>query len=445
MLLTAPIAVAWTLASVHAYQGHLYVNDNTIASDHEPLLEDMWGGLWPFQGISTFAHLPAHTCLTDRSLQYDVAVIGVPFDTATSYRAGARFGPRAIRAASQRQTLLRGYNPRADFNPYMSWASVVDCGDIPVTPMDNNLAFKQMTLAFEELLLEHESKELPSQPPRYVALGGDHSVLLPHVRALYKLYGRLNIVHFDAHLDTWKPDKYPSFWLLPQSEISHGLMLWKAFEEGLTTKNNVHAGIRTKLSGPEDLDDDDEQHFVRISADDIWIDGVQSVVDKILKTVPADTPTYISVDIDVLDPGFAGGTGTQEPGGWLPRELIHVLRKIENLTVVGADVVEVNPDFDHAEITSTNGAQVVFELVTSMIKKGPIKLPVDKDAKKTRILSTTELEEDKATRLSQMDAKMQELNSMANQLSKQLREVNALKEQLTEEIGQATNFRMVNQ
>ncbi|SGZ50115.1 CIC11C00000003543 [Sungouiella intermedia] len=439
--------VAVLLSLALAVNARLTAKDNLVfnTADNEASLDEMWGEMWPFQGINTFAHLPLQNCLTDRNLQYDIAVIGVPFDTATSYRSGARFGPRAIRAASQRQTSLRGYNPRASFNPYLSWANIMDCGDIPVTPMDNTLAFKQMTLGFEELLLEHTSSNSTEQPPRYVALGGDHSVLLPHIRALHKLYGPLNIIHFDAHLDTWKPDKYPSFWHTHQSELNHGLMLWKAYEEGLTTKHNVHAGIRTKLSSEEDLADDDEQNFVRINADDIWIDGVNSVVDKILATVPADTPTYISVDIDVLDPGFGSGTGTQEPGGWLPRELIYVLRRLEGLTVVGADVVEVNPDFDHAEITSTNGAQVVYELVTSMVKKGPVTLPVNKSPKKTKILSANEFVEGKETRLDQMDAKVQMLNEKAAELRKQLREVEDLKVQLANEIEQVKTLLMLSQ
>ncbi|SGZ51840.1 CIC11C00000001573 [Sungouiella intermedia] len=439
--------VSILLSLALAVNARLTAKDNLVfnTADNEASLDEMWGEMWPFQGINTFAHLPLQNCLTDRNLQYDIAVIGVPFDTATSYRSGARFGPRAIRAASQRQTSLRGYNPRASFNPYLSWANIMDCGDIPVTPMDNTLAFKQMTLGFEELLLEHTSSNSTEQPPRYVALGGDHSVLLPHIRALHKLYGPLNIIHFDAHLDTWKPDKYPSFWHTHQSELNHGLMLWKAYEEGLTTKHNVHAGIRTKLSSEEDLADDDEQNFVRINADDIWIDGVNSVVDKILATVPADTPTYISVDIDVLDPGFGSGTGTQEPGGWLPRELIYVLRRLEGLTVVGADVVEVNPDFDHAEITSTNGAQVVYELVTSMVKKGPVTLPVNKSPKKTKILSANEFVEGKETRLDQMDAKVQMLNEKAAELRKQLREVEDLKVQLANEIEQVKTLLMLSQ
>lgn len=344
----------------------------THMAEDEPKLKDMWDGLWPFQGINTFAHLEHNKCLLDPKLEYDIGIIGVPFDTATSYRPGARFGPRAIRAASQRQTSLRGYNQRADFNPYTSWAKILDCGDIPATPMDNSLAFKQMNKGFEELLSRRNSKNSTSTPPRYVVLGGDHSVLLPHLRALHEIYGKINILHFDAHLDTWGPDKYPSFWHSKQAELNHGSMLWKANKEGLTSQNNVHAGVRTKLSGIQDYVDDDDQNFTRITADDIWIKGVKYVVDKILDTIPQDTPTYLSVDIDVLDPGFGSGTGTQEPGGWLPRELIYILRSIENLSIVGADIVEVSPAFDTAEITATNGAQVVFEILTSMVKVGSL-------------------------------------------------------------------------
>ncbi|KAK6458714.1 agmatine ureohydrolase [Scheffersomyces xylosifermentans] len=370
--LVSPLLVAHAYADLHplSWTSDELINDSS--DEKPPSLDEMWGDLWPFQGINTFAHLEHHKCLLDPDTTYDVALIGVPFDTAVSYRPGARFGPRAIRAASQRQTSLRGYNQRANFNPYQSWAKIVDCGDLPITPMDNSIAFAQMTKGFEELLLRRNSSTSDKIPPRYVALGGDHSVLLPHLRALHEVYGRINIIHFDAHLDTWAPDKYPSFWHSDQSEINHGSMLWKAHHEGLTSHTNIHAGLRTKLSGLEDYEDDDSQHFIRIDADDIWLKGPQYVVQKILDTIPADTPTYISVDVDVLDPGFTSGTGTQEPGGWLPRELIHVLRSIENLTIVGGDVVEVSPAFDTAEITSTNGAQIAYEIITSMVKKGPL-------------------------------------------------------------------------
>ncbi|OBA19584.1 Arginase/deacetylase [Metschnikowia bicuspidata var. bicuspidata NRRL YB-4993] len=434
-LLLLALAICGVNAQYKVSEKHVINTENEA-----PQLQDIWGEAWPFQGINTFAHLPYKQCLVDRELTYDIALIGVPFDTATSYRLGARFGPRAIRAASQRQTSFRGYNPRADFNPYTSWAKILDCGDIPVTPMDNYLAFKQMTMAFEELILEHSASAEDSKAPRYVALGGDHSVILPHLRSLHKIYGPINVIHFDAHLDTWKPDKYPSFWLTPQSEINHGSMLWKAFEEGLISTNNLHAGIRTKLSGPADLQDDDAQHWTRISADDIWIDGVQSVIDRILATVPENSPTYISVDIDVLDPGFGSGTGTQEPGGWLPRELLYVLRGIDLLSVVGADIVEVNPDFDHAEITSTNGAQVAYELITSMVKKGPLAFEQKANLERTAVHPV-----DGLSLLAEDHGLSFELKEKAEKLQQRLEDVEKLKVELEREIAQVKKLRMTVQ
>ena len=438
MKLSFLISLAYAICGVRA---HYELADGFVVSstNQSSLLDEIWGEAWPFQGINTFAHLPHEVCLTNRDLDYDIALIGVPFDTATSYRSGARFGPRAIRAASQRQTSLRGYNPRANFNPFTSWAKIIDCGDIPVTPMDNNLAFKQMTMAFEELLLEHNSTQSQTSP-RYIALGGDHSVILPHLRALHKVYGPINVIHFDAHLDTWKPDKYPSFWQTPQSQVNHGSMLWKAFEEGLISTKNLHAGIRTKLSGPGDLDDDDEQHWTRISADEIWIEGVHSVIRKILDTIPENSPTYISVDIDVLDPGFGSGTGTQEPGGWLPRELIYVLRGIELLSLVGADIVEVNPDFDHAEITSTNGAQVAHELLTSMVKKGPLNFVEREILDETEVISLHEYSE-----MSTEHKMSTELRLKTENMQQKLKEVDLLRAELENEIAQVKQLRMMIQ
>ncbi|KAM9928859.1 hypothetical protein OXX80_009876 [Metschnikowia pulcherrima] len=438
MKLSFLITLAYAVCGVRA---HYELADGFVVSstNQSSSLEDIWGEAWPFQGINTFAHLPHEVCLTNRDLKYDIALIGVPFDTATSYRSGARFGPRAIRAASQRQTSLRGYNPRANFNPFTSWAKIIDCGDIPVTPMDNYLAFKQMTMAFEELLLEHNSTQ-GQKSPRYIALGGDHSVILPHLRALHKVYGPINVIHFDAHLDTWKPDKYPSFWQTPQSQVNHGSMLWKAFEEGLISTKNLHAGIRTKLSGPGDLDDDDEQHWTRISADEIWIEGVHSVIRKILDRIPENSPTYISVDIDVLDPGFGSGTGTQEPGGWLPRELIYVLRGIESLSLVGADIVEVNPDFDHAEITSTNGAQVAHELLTSMVKKGPLNFVEREILDETEVISLHEYSE-----MSPEHKVSTELRLKTENMQQKLKEVDLLRAELENEIAQVKQLRMMIQ
>jgi agmatinase len=326
--------------------------------------------------------------LTNPQTPFDIGIIGAPFDTAVSYRPGARFGPRAIRAASGRQTALRGYNPRAGLNPYTNWAHVVDCGDIPITPFDNVLALRQMSEGYEELATRQvvsanaDSAASYLQTAKIVTLGGDHSIALPALRALNKKYGKpVAVVHFDAHLDTWHPSKYPSYWLdledpSTPSFFTHGNMFWMAATEGLIANgSSIHAGLRTRLSDEDDYTNDTEQGFVRISADDIDDIGTKGVISKIMSTVPADYPVYLSIDIDVIDPGLAPGTGTPEPGGWTTRELIRILRGIEGLNVVGADIVEVSPAYDsQAETTALAAAQVVYEIVTSMVRRGLMEL-----------------------------------------------------------------------
>lgn len=300
-----------------------------------------------------------------RDISYTIALL-------TS--SGARFGPRAIRAASARQTTFRGFNPRAGINPYTSWASIIDCGDVPVTPMDNAMALTQMTAAYREL--NHRparSTDLPR--PKIISLGGDHSIALAALRGLAEHYGPVAVLHFDAHLDTWHPGKYPSPWPSDQAHFNHGSMFWMASNEGLILNgSSVHAGLRTRLSGDgwEDYHDDDRQGFLRISADDIDdIGGPKGVIERIVKRIGTETPVYLSVDIDVLDPGLAPGTGTPEPGGWTSRELIRILRGVEVLNVVGADIVEVAPAYDGlGEQTALAGAQVVYEILTGMVKRG---------------------------------------------------------------------------
>lgn len=347
---------------------------------------------WGFSGISTFAHLQHKRCLTEPGAEYDIAILGAPFDTAVSYRPGARFGPRAIRAASGRQTSFRGYNPRAKINPYTSWATILDCGDIPITPFDNALALRQMTEAFEELGNRPPTADATASGsvyrklPKLITLGGDHSIALPALRALTAIYKQpISVVHFDAHLDTWHPAKYPSAWLDDatgenvQSYFNHGSMFWIAGNEGLIANGtSVHAGLRTRLAGDDeaDYDDDDTQGWSRISTDDIDELGAQGIIDRIMAHVGTEKPVYLSVDIDVIDPGLAPGTGTPEPGGWTTRELIRILRGIEGLNVVGADIVEVSPAYDGvSETTALAAAQVAYEMLTSMIKRGLSDVP----------------------------------------------------------------------
>ncbi|TWU73779.1 hypothetical protein ED733_003791 [Metarhizium rileyi] len=339
-------------------------------------LERKWGHEWSFNGIGSFAHLDYVKCLTNPQETYDVAIIGAPFDNAVSYRPGARFGPRAIRQASSRQTSLRAFNPRANVNPYQNWAKILDCGDIPITPFDNVVAAEQMTQAFKNLGRARPASSLSNGKPKLITLGGDHSLALPALRALNDMYGRpIRVLHFDAHLDTWDPASYPSSW--GSTHFTHGSMFWMANQEGLlsnaSTGQSVHAGLRTRLSGADwaDHESDTAQNWVRFAADEIDEVGARGIVDGIMSVLGTDDPVYLSVDIDVLDPAFAPGTGTPEPGGWTTRELIRILRGIEGLNIVGADVVEVSPAYQgRGEETALAAAQVVYEILSSLVKRG---------------------------------------------------------------------------
>ncbi|CUS14356.1 unnamed protein product [Tuber aestivum] len=343
-------------------------------------LRQKWASEHPFGGISTFAHLPHVHCLTSPHEGFDIAILGAPFDTAVTYRPGARFGPRAIRAASARQSESRGFNVRAGINPYLSDVKLLDCGDIPISPFDNELALRQMTEAYKELM----SRSTPSgRRPIIVTLGGDHSIALAALRGVNSVYGPVSVVHFDAHIDTWHPTKYTSSWPTLQSTFTHGSMFYLAYNESLLLPtSNIHAGLRSRLSGADmsDYADDDAQGWARISTDDIDDIGVAGIVKRILEHV-GNNKVYLSIDIDVLDPGTAPGTGTPEAGGWTTRELIRIIRGIEGLDVVGVDVVEVAPAYDWAESTALAASQVVFEVLSSLAKKAGAALRVEAEAR----------------------------------------------------------------
>ncbi|THZ69514.1 Arginase/deacetylase [Aureobasidium pullulans] len=364
-----------------------HAHDHAAMQKQERELARKWGPAWNFAGLMTFAHLPYTQCLNNLRQRYDIAIVGAPFDTATTYRSGARFGPRAIRQASMRQSAYRGFNARAALNPYRSWARVLDCGDIPVTPLDNQVALSQLSEAYVELgsrlsafnagRAKDEVDEEYVRYPKLVTLGGDHSVALPALRALFEIYRRpIAVVHFDAHLDTWPgiKEEDDSYWFSDQSNYNHASVFWNAAREGLLANGScIHAGLRTRLTGTsfQDYENDVQQGFMQIEVDDIDRWGVEGIAERILTRVGTEVPVYLSIDVDVLDVAFAPGTGTPEAGGWSTRELIRILRAIDGLNVVGADVVEVAPAYDGVgEPTAIAAAQIVYEVVTSMVKRG---------------------------------------------------------------------------
>ncbi len=297
-----------------------------------------------FAGPPTFAQLPR----IDEVTQTDVAVVGVPFDAGVSYRPGARFGPAHIRGASR---LLRPYNPATETSPF-AVQQVVDAGDIAANPFSLNEAVEQV---------ERSARALHEQSNRLLVLGGDHTVALPLLRAL-KRDEPIAVVHFDAHLDTW--DSYFG------APYTHGTPFRRASEEGLLdTSGCVHVGTRGPLYGAHDLVDDRELGFSMVPATEIDQLGVAGVVERIRARV-GERPVYVSIDIDVLDPAFAPGTGTPEAGGMTSRELLAILRGMAGLDVVGADIVEVSPAYDHAEITGIAAAHTAYELLGVMASAG---------------------------------------------------------------------------
>ena len=310
---------------------------------HEPRVTD-GGTIGPvdglqvprFAGHSTFARLPR---LEDVD-RFDVAVVGVPFDSGVTYRPGARFGPSHIRQGSR---LLRPYNPALDVSPFAG-VQVVDAGDIAANPFSIEGALTQ---------IEEGVRELSAQGRDVVLLGGDHTVTLPALRALKAQHGPIALVHFDAHLDTW--DTYFD------APFTHGTPFRRAWQEGLLDADHtMHVGIRGSLYSKDDLADDASMGFSIVPARDLDRLGADRVVEMVRERV-GDAPVYVSIDIDVLDPGFAPGTGTPEAGGLSSRELLAMVRGFAGAHVVGADVVEVSPPYDHAEVTAIAAANLAYE------------------------------------------------------------------------------------
>jgi agmatinase len=294
-----------------------------------------------FAAPATFAAVPT----PDEVSNLDVAIVGVPYDSGVSYRPGTRFGPAHIRNASK---LLRPFNPEADAWPFQS-QQIADLGDIGVNPYNIDEAITS---------IERSMRGVLDRAKRLLVLGGDHSIALPTLRALHAVHGPIAVVHFDAHLDTW--DTYFN------TPILHGTPFRRASEEGLLDQEAcMHIGTRGGLYAPGDMDDDRTLGFATVRCEEIELAGLTGAIEK-LKARVGQRPVYVSVDIDVLDPAFAPGTGTPESGGLTSRELLTILRSMNTLNVVGGDIVEVSPAYDHADITGIAAAHVGYEILSAI-------------------------------------------------------------------------------
>jgi agmatinase len=302
--------------------------------------------LGPFGGIATFAGRPYRADPAGA----DVAVVGVPYDSATTFRSGARFGPRGIRAASQ---VLRPYNSAMDVLPF-EVLDVVDAGDVPVVP-----AYVEAT---QERITAHVARLLQAVEV-VVALGGDHSVSLPLLRAQRLKRGPVALIHLDAHPDTWS-DEFGM-------RYGHGTPFWHAAKEGLVdTGASIQIGMRGPTDAPDDLRRSRDLGYHMVTGEEFWELGVDGTLARVHEVVRG--PVYLSIDIDVADPAYAPGTGTPEAGGMTSRQLITLVRGLAGLDLVGMDLVEVAPPYDHGEITALLASNLVYEFLSVLAKGSPV-------------------------------------------------------------------------
>lgn len=272
-----------------------------------------------------------------------LAIVGMPFDTAASYRVGARFGPQAIRQASM---LLFPYNPVHAVYPFEECHGI-DVGDLAIIPHNIHRSYDIIAATVEDLM---RANIVP------IGLGGDHSVTLASLRAAARVHGPVALVHLDSHTDTWDTYYGEKYW--------HGSPFIRAAEEGLLAPGKVcQIGIRGTLNHPGDLDASLELGYNLIPMREMRRLGMEAVVQQVKETV-GDTPCFLTFDIDFVDPAFAPGTGTPEVGGFTASETLELVRSLTGLNYIGFDMVEVLPTHDPAQITALLAATLVHEFAS---------------------------------------------------------------------------------
>ena len=276
----------------------------------------------------------------------DAAIYGIPFDTATTYRTGARFGPEAIRSAS---ALIRPYHPVLEVN-VVEALEIVDYGDLPVSPGDTQRTYAQVEEGLAPLV---DAGVFPA------ALGGDHSITLAELRVLARTHGALALVQLDAHADTW--DEYFG------QRYFHGTTFKRAAEEGLLEAGaSVQAGMRGSVYAAGDLEGARKLGFTVLTSDELRALGPERYGELVRERV-GERPVFVSFDVDFLDPAFAPGTGTPEIGGFSTAEAVAFLRGLRGIRIVGCDVVEVSPPYDVAEITALAAATMAWDYIALLV------------------------------------------------------------------------------
>ncbi|PHH63506.1 hypothetical protein CDD81_5787 [Ophiocordyceps australis] len=335
---------------------------------------------------NTFAHLPWLNCFEkdtgSNESRYDVAVLGAPHDLSVTVRPGARYGPQNIRSVSNGMSF--GYSVYNDRDPLRDWAKIVDCGDAPMSWVDKLVALDTLDQAHRLISQKPAANPQKSRVPRIMMLGGDHSTTLSALRSVHHHWGKVSVIHFDSHIDTWDTQGSVSEYAqvssllisIPPanptcSKLDHGTFLYIAHQQGLLTDTSIHAGLRARHFFRQDVTTDQQCGFSTVTARDIDKLGIQGVIGRIRERV-GDGVVYVTVDIDVLDPAFAPATGTPEPGGWSTRELLSILNGLEGLKVVGADIVEVAPVYDTISQTTVLAATEIGMGLLDLLVAAPV-------------------------------------------------------------------------
>jgi agmatinase len=307
--------------------------DTPVPTPRNPFVSPRFGQ------IATFMLLPHHRVPAD----LDVALVGIPYDGGTSYRTGARFGPRAIREQS---SMIRPWNPVLKVHPFER-LRVADYGDVDVVPISIERTYE---------VIERDVGEIVAGGAMPVSVGGDHSITLPLLRVLARRHGPLGVVHFDSHPDTW--DEYFG------SKYFHGTPFRRAIEEGaIDPRRMIQVGIRGPLYGDDDFAFHETHGIEVLRIEAIKEQGLAWTTTKLARL--AGGPLYCSFDIDAVDPAYAPATGTPEVGGLTSYEALALVRALAGHTLVGADLVEVSPPYDGpGQITSLLAANLLFELVS---------------------------------------------------------------------------------
>lgn len=295
-----------------------------------------------FAGIASMYRLPT----SDTAKGLDVGIVGVPLDIGTSNRNGTRYGPRQIRAES---VLLRPYNMATGAAPFDSF-QVADLGDVALNPYNLKASVD---------IIENHYKDLLQHPITPMSLGGDHTITLPILRAIAAKHGPVALIHVDAHADVNDS--------MFGEAVTHGTIFRRAIEEGLVNPDNMfQIGLRATGYAADDFDWARSKGVTVVPVEECWYKSLAPLMDSIRAAIPDEQPTYLSFDIDGLDPSVAPGTGTPEPAGLMTSQGLEIIRGCFGMNLVGCDLVEVSPPYDTTGNTALLAANLVFEMLCSL-------------------------------------------------------------------------------